>query len=234
MTRPTVSASTGVTVDELLEFLVQHQLDDDKIYAFLCGSLNTARFRQLVHRIEIVVKAQQPAAVSKATWRGRQSKIKGRIFERLIEMILKVVEPFKTWANVNTTTSELDVLVQIGPSGGIIPSLREWGTHFICECKFGYEHVSLQWVTNLNTVLQSHNANVGVLFSTRGTTMQGNGKRAVHQIEILSVMTPAKFIVCVDLWDLKVCANGSNLLRLLSQRYMEAKASAGKLKLLQN
>ena len=42
------------------------------------------------------------------------------------------------------------------------------------------------------------------------------------------------FIVCVDLWNLEVCANGYNFLKLLSHRYLEAKASAGRLKLLRN
>jgi len=231
---PATGSATGLTVDDLLKFLLQHEIDDEKIYRVLCGSLQNARYRQLVSRMKRVVKSQKPVGVSKAEWQGRQSRVKGRIFEKLIALVLRAVVPFKTWANVNTTTSELDILVQIGPSGAIIPSLREWGTHFISECKFSNEYVSIQWVTNLNTVLQTHNASVGVLFSTRGTTTQGNGRRALHQIEVLSVMTPSRFIVCVDLWDLEVCANGFNFLTLLSQRYLEAKASAGRLKLLQH
>jgi len=227
-------SGTGLTVDDLLKFLLQHQIDDDKIYKVLCGSLQYTRYRQLVSRMRRVVNFQKPGGVSKPAWQGRQSRVKGRIFEKLVDLLLRAVVPFKTWTNVNTTTSELDILVQIGPSGAVIPSLREWGTHFISECKFSNEYVSIQWVTNLNTVLQTHNASVGVLFSTRGTTTQGNGKRALHQIEVLSVMTPARFIVCVDLWDLEVCANGFNFLTLLSHRYLEAKASAGRLKLLQN
>jgi hypothetical protein len=234
MIAPAADASSGVTVDELFKFLTQHQIDDEKIYKVLCGSLQYARYRQLVNRMKLVVNASKPDNVSTAKWQGRQNRIKGRIFERLIDLVLKAVEPFTTWTNVNTTTSELDILVQIGPSGGVIPSLREWGTHFISECKFSSEYVSIQWVTNLNTVLQSHNAGVGVLFSTRGTTNAGNGKKALRQIEVLSVMTPARFIVCVDLWDLEVCANGFNFLKLLSHRYLEAKANAGRLKLLQN
>lgn len=234
MTGFSVGSSTQVTVPQLLRFLTQHQIDDEKIYQFLCGSLATPRYTQLLGRIKLVVKAAKPKGVSSATWQGRQSKIKGAIFEELIALVLKVAEPFEAWKNVITTTSEIDIFVKLGPSALIIPSLREWGTHFICECKFSSDYVSLQWVTNLNTVLQTHNAHVGVLFSTRGRTTQGNGKKAVHQIEILSVMTPARFIVCVDLWDLEVCANGYNFLKLLSHRYLEAKASAGRLKLLRN
>lgn len=234
MSAPVVASTTGLTVDALLQFLLQHQIDDDKIYKVLCAPLQYVRYIQLVDRMGRVVNSKAPAGVSKAEWQGRQSRIKGRLFEKLIVLVLTAVEPFTAWTNVNTTTSELDILVQIGASGAIIPSLREWGTHFISECKFSSDYVSIQWITNLNTVLQTHNAIVGVLFSSRGTTMAGNGKRAVHQIEMLSVMTPARFIVCVDLWDLKVCANGFNFLKLLSHRYLEAKANAGRLKLLQN
>src|SRR5260370_29860201 len=100
-------------------------------------------------------KGGKRKGVSKATWQGRQSKIKGAIFEELIDLVLKTAEPFETWQNVITTTSEIDILVKLGPSALIIPSLREWGTHFICECKYSSEYVSLQLVTNLNTVLQT-------------------------------------------------------------------------------
>src|SRR5208283_4996030 len=194
MSAGATGSTSGLTVDVLLKFLVQHQIDDEKIYKVLCGSLQYQRYKELVGRIKVVVDAKTPAGVSKAEWQGRKSRIKGRLFEKLIVLVLKSVEPFKSWTNVNSTTSELDILVQIGPSSVIIPSLREWGTHFICECKFSSDYVSIQWITNLNTVLQTHNAYVGVLFSSKGTTMAGNGKRALHQIELLSVMTPAKFI----------------------------------------
>src|ERR1700722_1650062 len=136
MSTPVGTATTGLTVDAFLEFLLQHQFDSDKIYKFLCASLQYERYVQLVNRMERVVNASVPAGVKKAVWQRRQSRIKGRLFEMLIQFVLTAVEPFTTWSNVNTTTSELDILVQIGPSGAIIPSLRDWGTHFISECKF--------------------------------------------------------------------------------------------------
>ena len=113
-------------------------------------------------------------------------------------------------------------------------SPREWGTHFLCECKFSHDHVSIQWVTNLNTVMQTHNARVGVLFATKGVSSRGNGARAKRLIEDLSIMTPGRFILCVDSTDLKSVSQGQNFLWLISHRYMEVKANTGKLRLLQS
>ena len=114
----------------------------------------------------------------------------------------------------------------------MVPAAGDHDTADRWIVKFSHDHVSIQWITNLNTVLQTHNSGVGVLFTTRGFSDRGNGLRARHQTELLSVMSPARFIVCFNGEDLHLCASGYNFLQLLSQRYMEAKAHTGRLKLL--
>jgi hypothetical protein len=223
-----------VTAQELFRFMIQHNINDTKIFEILCGTLNNARYLQMLRRIDRVNGLPKPNRISKPSWEGRKNRVKGQLFEVLIGIVLRCVKPFTGWTNVNSSTSEIDWLVQIGPTAALIPALRDWGTHFLCECKFSHETVSIQWVTNLNTVLQTHNANVGLLFTTRGLSNRGNGVRAVRQIEMLSVMTPARFIVCVNAEDMHLCGNGFNFLQLVSQRYVETKANTGRLRLLGN
>ncbi len=223
-----------VTAEDLFAFMVQHNITSNRIFEILCSTLNKARYLQLVRRIDRINALTRPHGIAKTAWEGKKNKVKGKLFEKLIEIVLRTVEPFRSWTNVHTSTSEIDLVVQIGPSGQVIPALRDWGTHFLCECKFSNEHVSIQWVTNLNTVLQTHNANVGLLFTTRGLTSRGSGARASRQIEILAVMSPARFIVCINSEDMHACGSGFNFLLLLSQRYMEVKASTGRMRLLGN
>jgi hypothetical protein len=223
-----------LTADDLFRFMIQHDINDDKIFNILCASLDKSEYKRLLSRIDKVNSREKPAGKPRPSWEGKKNRIKGKLFEKLVGVVLSSVEPFTSWNNVHTSTSEIDWVVQIGPSGGVIPSLREWGTHFLCECKFSNDHISIQWVTNLNTVLQTHGTQVGLLFCTRGVTNRGNGARVVRQIQMLSVMTPARFIVCLNSDDMHVCATGFNFLRLISQRYMEAKANTGRLRLLRN
>ena len=225
-------SNSGVTAQDLLEFMVRHNVNDNRIFEILCGTLNKPRYLQLLGRIDRINSMQKPARQPKVVWEGRKNRVKGKLFELLIDLVLRIVEPFTTWKNINTSTSEIDLLVQIGPTAMVIPALREWGTHFVCECKFSHDHVSIQWITNLGTVLQTHNSSVGLLFTSRGTSTRGNGARAVRQIEMLSVMMPARFVICLNSADLHACGSGVNFLRLVSQRYMEVKANVGRLRLL--
>jgi hypothetical protein len=229
------NASDGsITADQFLQFIINKGIDSPKMFEILCVPVNSNRYRQLLSRIDRVNTAPRPRRMNTEKWEGRKNRTKGKIFESVVGVLLRSVEPFTAWTSVKTTTSEIDWVVQIGPTGLAIQALREWGTHFLCECKFSHEHVSIQWITNLNTVLESHNATVGLLFATRGLGSRGNSTKARHQIDILSVMAQPRFIVCVTGEDLHSCASGLNFLQLVSQRYMEAKAHTGRLKLLRH
>jgi hypothetical protein len=229
-----VTQNSKVTLADLLQYMVNNPVDSKQIFDYLCTGFNNTEYSKIVAEIEAINTSKRPADKTTAQWEGEKNAAKGHLFEKLMSVVLKSVEPFSTWNNVHTTTSEIDIVVEIGPSGTFIPALREWGTHFLCECKFSHEHVSIQWVTNLNTVMQTHNARIALLFATRGVSGRGNGAKAKRLIEDLSIMTPARFIVCVDSTDLKSCGQGQNFLWLISHRYMEVKANTGRLRLLQS
>ena len=230
-TTPT-APNGSITVEQFVHYLISNNIDSPKVFEMLCSPVNTKLYLKTLSRIDKINALARPRRYSKEKWEGRKNRLKGRLFESLVGVLLQSVDPFTAWSNVNTSTSEIDWVVQIGPTGNAVQALKDWGTHFLCEGKFSHDHVSIQWITNLNTVLQTHNSGVGVLFTTRGFSDRGNGLRARHQTELLSVMSPARFIVCFNGEDLHLCASGYNFLQLLSQRYMEAKAHTGRLKLL--
>jgi hypothetical protein len=113
--------------------------------------------------------------------------------------VLKSVRSFKSWSNVSTSTNEIDLLVEVGITCQVSPVIRQWGSHFVCECKLVDKGVNATWVGKLNTVLELHHAEVGVLISAKGPP-KGKVKT---QIQFLTFKTPPSVIVCISLEDLK-------------------------------
>jgi hypothetical protein len=222
-----------ITLQDALDFMLRNQVDDAKIYSFLSMPLNRAAIKFWLTRIDRINVMVRPSGVAKKVWEGRKNRVRGKCFEKLSGVMLKAVRPFTSWHSVNTTTNELDWLVQVGPTGQHVPALRQWGTHFICECKFTHDFVTVTWIDRLNTVLQTHSASVGVLMSSKGMTNRGRGVAAKNQMRLLAAMTPSRTIISVDTTDIHACANGHNFLQLLAQRYIEARIGADPLRLIQ-
>lgn len=218
-------ANASFTLKDWLEMAVRNNIDDPTIYEYLSPPLPANLVNRWMGRIDRIENAQKPAGVTAAAWRGKKSAMKGHAFERLITAILRTVRFFESWRNVGTTTNEIDVLVQIGMGCQISPVIRQWGTHFICECKLVAGSINATWVGKLNTVLELHNAQVGILVAAKGPP-KGKVKTQIH---ILTLKTQPSTIVCVSLDDLEDCQNGGSFLRLIATRYLEVRTGAGAL-----
>ena len=143
----------------------------------------------------------------------------------MISLIIRSVPSFSVWKNVTTTTNEIDILVKVGLTIQVSPVIRQWGSHFLCECKLVNKGVNATWIGKLNSVLELHGSEVGVLVSSKGAPKG----RAKTQIHMHAFKTPPRVMVCISLDELKECENGKNFLRLISTRYVEAKSGAAAL-----
>jgi hypothetical protein len=224
MTLPVASGSSNnpFTLDLWLDFALQNNVDDDMLYRYLCPPLppkTVTRWLARIHRIE---NAPRPNGTKAPEWQGKQNKAKGHAFEGLVRSVMKSVRAFKISQNVATTTNEIDLLVQVGLSIQVCPTIREWGAQFICECKLVDKGINATWVGKLNSVLELHSAGVGILISSHGAP-KGKVKT---QIYLHAFKTPPRVIVCISLAELQECENGRNFLQLLSTRYVEAKIGA--------
>lgn len=217
------------SLDTFLDYMIQNGVDDDRIYAYLAPP-NLVALRRSLTRFQWAECAQRPSTISAKVWVGKQNRVKGRCFERIMKALLPRI--FTTWDRVQTTTNEIDILVGLGPTSLFVPALREWGACFICECKSERGHFSVTWVDKLATVLQIHGTKVGVILSASGPKKTGNGRRAIEKIRLLAVLQ--QFIVPLDLGDVARCMNGTNGLRLLVTRYLETKLGIERTRLLMN
>ena len=108
--------------------------------------------------------------------------------------------------------------------------MKTWGAHFVAECKSEESYVSVTWVEKLATLITNHGSSVAVLLSRKGLASKGNAKRAVNTIQLLGVQN--KTILCLDINDIRECANGKNFLRIISQQYTSAKVGLARLRAL--
>jgi hypothetical protein len=225
----TVPPAPPDSLEQFLRYMTENNIDDDRIYAYLCN-VNIANLTKTLRRYDRVMNAIRPRTTTAKDWKQKQRNLKGRLFEKLLGVLLGGTRPFTTWSRVQTPTNELDWLVQLGPMAQFVPALRLWGTHFMCECKSEDVYVSVTWVQKLAEIIQNHGASVALLLSMRGLAVKGNAKRAVNAIQLLSVQN--KVIVCLDFEDVRQCVTGTNFLRLLSQQYTAARNGVAKLKAL--
>jgi len=218
-------APANFTLEQWIEFGLKNNIDDDQIYSFLSPPLPANSISRWLARIDRIEKAKRPKSTAAAAWGGKKNKLKGHAFEAMMRVILKSVPSFTVWKNVTTTTNEIDLLVKVGLAVQVSPIIRQWGSHFLCECKLVKEGINATWVGKLNSVLELHASEVGVLFSSHGAP-KGKVRTQIH---MHAFKTPPRVIVCISLDELKECENGKNFLRLISTRYVQTKSGASSL-----
>jgi hypothetical protein len=212
-----------------LDFIVKNNVDHDCLYAQLAPS-NLARVQRYLRRFDSIRAKAQPVTSpkSKRSWIAQQNNLKGRCFEQVMRSLLPTV--FQTWSRIQTPTNELDILVELGPKCGFFPSLREWGSHSICECKSNQDTFSVTWVDKLAGVLDKHAARVGIVMGTRAPRNKGNGRRALESIRLYAIKN--RTIIILDLDDVNRCLGGANALKLIVRRYIEIRTGTEKYRLL--
>jgi hypothetical protein len=185
--------------------------------------INKARLAFYNNMLDVVGNAAHNPVKSKKSkkdFKAQQTRLKGKLLEIIAKMLLDSCNCFETVSNVQTSTNEIDILVKLNPFSLIVPALRTWGGHCIAECKFHDSYMSTSWVDKLNTVMQTHGATVGILFSKKGIATTGRGVNVRHKIHLLSVMK--SYIIPFDRRDVVDIANGENFLNILSNNFIEA------------
>jgi hypothetical protein len=220
------------TLESVLQYLYNNRVTDDRIYSCVVP-IDAAKLSFAVKRftgIESASAANRAADKSQATWTTQKNRLKGKCYEKVMRILLPTGTTFTTWNRVQTTTNEIDILVGLGPQSKWFPLFNDWGTHFICECKSEKGHFSVSWVDKLFAILSTHNSHAGVILSKKAPSKTGNGRRALDKIRMLAILK--KVILVLDMTDVQQCVQGTHILPLLQQRYIETTTGAANLSLL--
>lgn len=82
----------------------------------------------------------------------------------------------------------------------------------------------------LFAVLTTHESDVGLIVSEKGPSKTSNGKRAIDKIRMLAIT--GKFILVIEMADIQKCVQGTHILTLTHQRFIETTTGASNLALL--
>jgi hypothetical protein len=218
----------ALTLEMVVEFLKTRRTDDAQIFDYLTLPIDEARVGKLIAQIEEINTRPRPRGVTARAWEGTINAEKGHVFEEIGGILLSSIRCFKSHNRVATTMNEIDWLVEMGPTADWLQSTREWGTHVICECKCGSQKVTGDWVTKLGGVMESSQARVGFLISSKGLGKTGGSIKIRFKLQLLAAVDPKRFILCMNTEEVRQSVADGKFLRLLCQRYIETKSGVAR------
>ncbi|MFP3356888.1 restriction endonuclease [Planococcus sp. SIMBA_143] len=100
---------------------------------------------------------------------------KGKQLEMLTKSMFDLIGFFDSYANIHTSTNEIDFFCKLSPSGRNAKSKGFIGfeDEFLVECKNYASKVGVTYVGKFASLLQAHNKKFGIMVSSKGIT--GNG-----------------------------------------------------------
>jgi len=215
-----VSKPVDASLAFVLDYLSKNAVDDPTIWSVL-DRVDRAKLGQLLIDVDAVDATTYDKAIhvglTKKEFESQKSGKKGKIFEQVAATLLSGVTCFGARTDIATSTNQLDVLVSMGPSSGIVPAFREWGTHFICECKFHDKGVAVDWVQKLESLLGTHGSKVGVLISKKPIS-KGTRGNIPHMLQLFAIK--GTYILCLSRQDLDKCVAGDGIIQMLVDRFI--------------
>ena len=213
-------------LDNFLHDLVENKVDlTDQIYNYLSNT-DIDRLQKWLNRLEKVraFKISGNSANAKRL-KGKKSNLVGRVFEKLIRVLLDDCNVLHHDGNIRSTISEIDFRIMIDPQGGCIPMLRENGTHAIGEAKCVQHGLKAEWLTELSGILSTHNATLGIIFTASPPKKLNVNHR--HTLSLLAANNH-KIIPIGQTQILKVIG-GENFLKLLCDQYVQVMTHSSEL-----
>jgi hypothetical protein len=214
------TAASTTTLEDVINFIAKSGIDNPVIWSHL-DRTDTVAVNKILAELDAVESEIYDKAVhggTKVQFETMKSGRKGKAFENLTNELMAGLTCFGVRNDVTTDVNQLDLLVSLEPNSSIVPALRNWGSHFICECKFHDKGVSVTWVEKLHSILRTHKARVGILISKKGISKVGRGANVVHLLHMLAVDNC--HVICLSREDLNNCAAKGGLLKLLVDRYV--------------
>ena len=149
---------------DLAKFLQEQPNPDEEIYKYL-SITDRIRLGQWLDRLQVVRDFPIPTGKKKKIKQAQRSRLQGKILEQAVRVLLDGCKCISHGGNVRSTTSEIDFLIKIGPTGIVVPALRKAGTHLLGEAKCYATAPKTEWVNELAGLLPSHGTNVAILFA---------------------------------------------------------------------
>ncbi|MCY8010351.1 restriction endonuclease [Bacillus haynesii] len=145
------------------------KLDDDNFWEPICNSAVEEKFD---HLIEEIVQSQN--------WPSSRNHEKGKLFEKLIGLILNQFQIAEITSDFTVKDNQIDHEIKIAEMFRTNFTAKI-GDTIICECKNEKTKVDVTYMSKLIELCESRDAKTGIFFSIQGLTGKGwihaEGKR---------------------------------------------------------
>ncbi|WP_169517192.1 restriction endonuclease [Azohydromonas australica] len=143
---------------------------------------------------------------------------KGESLERLAQALISSAPPLACkYVNLQTRSSEIDIVVEYNNSKDRVPLLDELGRFFLVECKNWSKPVGVAPVRDFMGKLDKCKVRIGVLFSKNGVTGVDSGVDALREIQS-RFDRDGVYVLVFSLEDVRHLANGADFLRALDKK----------------
>lgn len=213
-------------MNEFLHDLVARDITpDDQIYSYL-SQTDIPRLKSLLNRLDLVrasniegLSQKRPKHrkyATKKAIRAQQSKLLGKLLENIMLVLLRSCHGITVGANLRSTTSEIDFMVQVGPTALVIPIFKSAATHLIGEAKCYSSGFKSEWVNELVGLMQAHSTNHSILFTACPSKKLRSDHRQLIQLHGMK----GDRVIPFGLAQVNEIAAGENFLKVLSQQYL--------------
>nr|WP_295078806.1 hypothetical protein [uncultured Roseateles sp.] len=213
-------------MNEFLRDLVEKDIrPNDQIYSYLSDT-DIPRLKTLLSRLDRV-RGIDPAALAKTrpkyhkyssrkSIQGEQTRLLGKILEQIMIELLSGCKGIDVGANLRSTTSEIDFMVQVGPTALVIPIFKSAATHLIGEAKCYSSGFKSQWVNELVGLMQTHSTTHSIMFTACPSKVLRSDHRQLIQLHGMK----GDRVIPFGLAQVKEIAAGKNFLKVLSDQYV--------------
>lgn len=223
--------------NEFLKDLCEKNVEPDEVIYDFLSTTDTARLKTLLARLNKVrgcdvaelSKNRSPMHKYKArkAVQAEQSRLLGKLLEQIMLSLLNGCKGIKVLSNIRSTTSEIDFLVQVGPTAFVIPIFASAQTHIIGEAKCYSSGFKSEWVNELVGLMRLHNTNHSILF----TACPSKKLRVDHRHAIQLHSVTGQRVIPFGLAQVNDIAAGKNFLSILSDQYVKVLNSSSNLEI---
>ncbi len=143
---------------------------------------------------------------------------KGKSLEAVARLLVSSLPALKCkYSNLQTRSSEIDVVVEYDPENGVIPLFEEFGRYCLIECKNWSKPVGVSPVRDFMGKLDKCKIRLGVIFSKNGVTGVDSGVDALREIQSRYDRDGVLLLV-FSLEDVKIIKDGAAFAAALDQK----------------
>ncbi|NGZ88604.1 restriction endonuclease [Duganella aceris] len=150
---------------------------------------------------------------------AKTNDAKGKSFEALGRHLFSCIPSLRCkYSNLNTRSSEIDIVVEYNSSNGVLPLFEELGRYCFVECKNWSAPVGAKHIRDFIGKLEKCRVKLGVILAKNGVTGENSGLDAIREVQS-AFDRDGPIILIFSLEDLRTIEDGGAFTEALDLRF---------------